>query len=137
VRRSPGRTGGFAFDNVPEDTVSIQARREDYVDVSSFGRHADDSIGIYPPSDQATPITIRLAPTASISGRVRDRKGVPITKDPPVILWRLTAWDGWLFLDFGAFPDFDADGTDHSDDLPPGRYALISDDQINVSQSCQ
>jgi hypothetical protein len=131
--RITGSDGRFVFESVPAANVSIQAGQPGFLDVWAFRRHANDPLGMYQPADQTGPIAIRLAPAASISGIVRDRKGVAITKDPRVTLWRLTAWDGWPYLDFGAFPDFDANGTYHFHDLLPGRYALVSDDQVNVT----
>src|SRR5262252_2904660 len=125
-----GDDGRFAFDNVQASNVSITAKKVGYFDVWQFRRRADDPMGLFLVGKHTRPIVIRLAPTASISGVLRDHNGTLIRKNQIISLWRLGTWDGWPRLDYGAFATFDANGTYRFDNLGPGRYYLVAEPPV-------
>ena len=119
-----GADGEFSFDDVPADTMDIRATKAGYTDVWGFRRDAEDPLGTYQSGDLSNPITLRLAPVASISGVIRNPEGLLMGKTAQVVLLRLQTWAGWARLDYGSFATFAEDGTYHFDNLPPGRYYI-------------
>jgi hypothetical protein len=126
ITRTDGR---FAFDDVPATSVSITTSKAGYLDV--WPTRASDRHGVYLVSEQTGPIILRLAPTASISGTLRDHNGRPVTRDAGVTLWRLGDWAGWPQLGYVGHPEFTADGSYRFHDLYPGRYYLVADPPID------
>lgn len=126
-----GEDGLFAFDNVPASNVSVTAKKDGYMNAWQLHRHADEPVGFYRADEHLKPIVLRLAPTASISGVLRHHNGVRIRKNTIISLWRLSAWDGWPSLNYGAFPTFDAERKYHFDNLAPGRYLLVAEPPVD------
>lgn len=126
-----GKDGFFAFDNIPAKSVSITSEKAGYMNAWQIRRHASDQMGIYPAGEHMGPIVLRLARVASISGVFRDHNGALVRKNTIVSLWRLSAWDGWPRVDYGAFATFDAEGKYHFDNLAPGRYYLVAEPPVN------
>lgn len=126
-----GEDGQFAFNNVPASNVSITAKKSGYMNAWEFRRHADDPIGLYQTGEHLTPIVLRLAPAASISGVFRDHNGALIQKNTIISLWRFGAWDGWARVDYGGFASFDAEGRYRFDNLVPGHYYLVAEPPVD------
>jgi hypothetical protein len=126
-----GRDGRFAFDNVPGRNVSITATKPGYLVGPPVRRHVDDPLGVYLISDKTGPITLQLTPAASISGVLRDHKGLPVAKDANVTLWCVRSWAGWPRLEYCNFADLDANGGYEFRGLWPGRYYLVANPPIN------
>jgi hypothetical protein len=122
-----GKDGSFAFDNVPAKNFSITAEKTGYMDAWQIGRHADEPKIFFLAGEHMKPIVLRLAPTASITGVLRDHNGAVIQQNQIISLWRLLAWNGWPTLDYGAFATFDAQGNYRFDNLGPGRYYLVAE----------
>jgi hypothetical protein len=125
------RDGSFVFGNVPATNVSITATKPGYLVGPHFRRHADDPLGVYFISDKTVPITLQLTALASISGVLRDHKGMLITKNANVTLWCLRSWAGWPRLEYCNSADFDTNGNYQFRDLQPGHYYLVADPPVN------
>ncbi len=121
-----GKDGTFVFDNVPITGINVSASKANYSDVWPFRRSASDSLNNFQVNDEDLEITLRLAPTASISGILLDHKGVAITKGATITLWCIREWAGWPRLEYGGFAEFSADGVYHFRGLQPGRYYLVA-----------
>lgn len=126
--------GNFTFQDVPKMAVLIEAAKKDhyYLEPWGFRRHADDPIRMYRIGPESGAITLRVAPSASISGMVRDEKGAPVP-DVWVSLWRYSTWEGWPQLQFWNAEKANLDGSYHRDQLPPGRYYLIASPELDRS----
>jgi hypothetical protein len=122
-----GADGSFAFDNVPEKDISVTAIKPGYFDAWNARRHPDEPPGTYSVKDLRGPITLRLAPEASISGILRDHNGNLERKETYVSLWRLASWGGWPRLEYDNSVRVDSGGTYHFGGLRPGHYYLIAD----------
>jgi hypothetical protein len=122
-----GENGRFVFENVPPRNISITAKKDGYLDAWPLHRHADEPKSILLVSEHMEPIAVRLAPAASISGVFRDHNGAVILRNQIISLWRLTAWEGWPRLEYGAFARFDAQGHYRFDNLGPGSYYLVAE----------
>jgi hypothetical protein len=117
--------GKFAFDKIPTMAVRLLASRDDYFEVFWFRRTADDPIGNYVVGSDTSPITLRIAPAASISGIVRDQEGVSMP-DAWVTLQCFRTWAGWRRLEYCNTVKTAADGSYRFGPLQPGRYFLVA-----------
>jgi len=126
-----GADGSFTFDNVPHRNISITATKQGYFEAWSVRRHPGEPLHIYSAKEQVGPITLRLAPEASITGVLRDHHGNLITKEAYVSLWRLANWAGWPRLEYNNSAEVDADGIYRFRGLRPGHYYLIADPPVD------
>lgn len=124
-----GANGSFTFDNVPEKSISVTAAKPGYFDAWNARRHPDEPVS-HSVKDLHGPITLRLAPEASISGILRDHNGNLEHKDVYVSLWRLANWAGWPRLEYDNSAQVDPDGSYHFRGLRPGHYYLIADPTV-------
>jgi len=70
---STDEQGAFTFQKIPATSVNLIASREDYVQIWEFRRAANDvTIETDTIGPETRPITLRIAPGASISGIVRN-----------------------------------------------------------------
>jgi hypothetical protein len=119
--------GQFRFNDVPGIRVNIMANKDGYEPLWVFRRHADDAmVGTYSIGANTGPIALRLAPTASITGAVRDEQGKPIT-DAWVILECVRPWAGWRGIQGGNRVRTAADGSYRFASLNPGSYYLVAE----------
>jgi len=117
--------GGFAFENITLPAVMLNVSKDGYQDVWPFRRTAEDPIGNYPLDAVTGPITIRLAPVASISGVVRGEDGTPMPH-AWVTLWCFQPWSGWRTLQYCNSLKTASDGSYGFGPLQPGRYFLVA-----------
>ena len=117
--------GKFAFDKIPKMAVRLSASRDDYLEVYWFRRTADDPIDNYVIGPETSPITLRIAPAASISGIVRDQEGVSMP-DAWVTLQCFRTWAGWRRLEYCNTIKTASDGSYRFGPLQPGRYFLVA-----------
>ena len=117
--------GKFVFENVPAITVNLTAHQDGYQQIWPFRRTADDPIGTYSIGADTGSITLRLAPSPSISGAVRgpDGRAMPHAW---VTLWCYRTWAGWRRLEYCNSLEAAADGSYRFEPLQPGRYALVA-----------
>ncbi len=125
-----GADGAFAFNNVPEKSISITATKPHYFDAWNARRHPNEPTTIYSVKQLSGPIILRLAPAASISGTLRDQKGNVVRKDASVTLWHLASWSGWPRLEYANSAQVEPDGSYHFRDLQPGHYYLIANPPV-------
>jgi hypothetical protein len=119
--------GRFSFQDVPEMLVNIAAEKgeHDYLEVWSFRHRVEDPIATYKVGPDSESIILRLAPSASISGVVRDEHGAPVG-DAWISLWAYRTWGGWPRLEFWNTEKTNLDGSYSRASLPPGRYYLVA-----------
>lgn len=115
--------GKFAFDKIPKMAVRLSASRDDYLEVYWFRRTADDPIGNYVIGPETSPITLRIAPAASISGIVRDQEGVSMP-DAWVTLQCFRTWAGWRRLEYCNTIKTASDGSYRFGPLQPAATFL-------------
>lgn len=119
------QVGKFAFSGIPKIYVNLTASRNGYIPVWWVRLTADESFGDYSIGPGTGFITLRLAPTASTSGIVRDDKGAPMP-GAWVTLRVLRTQDGWPYLEYDNSEKTDAQGHYHFGPLQPGRYYLVA-----------
>jgi hypothetical protein len=117
--------GKFAFDKIPVMAVSLSATRDNYLQTFAFRRKADDPIGSFMVGPNTDPITLRIAPAASISGIVRDQDGAPMP-DAWITLQCFHTWSGWRRLEYCNTVKTEANGFYRFGPLQPGRYFLVA-----------
>ena len=91
--------GEFIFDNIPAMAINLSASHNDYLQVFTFRRTADDPIGTYVIGRNTGTITLRIAPAGSISGVARDEQDRPML-DARITLQRFRTWSGWRGLEY-------------------------------------
>jgi hypothetical protein len=116
--------GAFTFENITLPAVMLNVSKDGYQDVWPFRRMADDPIGTYQLDAATGPITIRLAPVASISGVVRGEDGARMGH-AWVTLWCYRPWSGWRTLQNCNSLETAPDGSYTFGPLQPGRYLLV------------
>ncbi len=119
------KDGGFFFDHVPAMGVNIDATKDGYGPLWVYRRAANDTIGGYVIGPDTGSITVRLAPTASISGIVRNEKGDPLA-NAWVMLQSYRPWAGWRTLQNGDVIQTAADGSYSFGPLTPGGYYVTT-----------
>jgi hypothetical protein len=118
--------GAFAFQKIPAMSVSLIARREDYVQIWEFRREPNDAaVETDAIGPETRPITLRIAPGASISGTVRNQDGSAAT-DAWITLECFRTWDGWPHLQYCNTYKTNPDGSYHLGPLFPGRYFVVA-----------
>jgi hypothetical protein len=117
--------GNFLLDNVPAMAAYLTASHDGYQEIWSFRRAADDPIGKYSIGKDTGPITLRLAPSPSISGVVRGPGGAPLAH-AWVTLWCYRTWAGWRRREYCNSLETASDGSYAFTLLQPGRYALVA-----------
>jgi hypothetical protein len=122
---STDEEGAFTFQKISAMSVQLTASREDYVQVWAFRRAANDlAIETDAIGSGTHPITLRIAPGASISGMVRNQDGSS-ARDAWVTLGSFHTWDGWPRLEYFNTFKTNSDGSYHLGPLSPGRYYVV------------
>ena len=126
--------GSFQFDNVPAMTAYFGADREGYQDIWPFRQTPGGAIAHYSIGANTAPITLRLAPSPSLSGLVRGPDHAPVAH-----VWvaakRYGAWAGWRQVEGGNSVETGADGSYRFASLLPGRYRLVAQPWRERSES--
>jgi protocatechuate 3,4-dioxygenase beta subunit len=132
-RALTGLDGSFDFDRIPPIAVNLEASKDNYLQVFTFRRTADDPLGSFVIGPNSDSVTLTIGPAASISGRVRGADGTPLG-DAWVTLERLTAWAGWRRLESYNTIQTDASGNYRFGLLPPGRYFLVAQPRLGPAK---
>jgi hypothetical protein len=118
--------GAFAFPKIPAMSVSLIARRDDYVQVWESRREANDNtIDMRIIGPETGPVILRIAPGASISGIVRNQDG-SVANDAWITLECFRTWDGWPRLEYRNTYKTNPDGSYTLGPLFPGRYYVVA-----------
>jgi hypothetical protein len=117
--------GEFIFDNIPAMAINLSASHNDYLQVFTFRRTADDPVGTYVIGPNTGTITLLIAPAASISGVARDEQGKPMP-DAWITLQRFRTWSGWRGLEYFNTVKTETDGSYRFGPLQPGHYYLVA-----------
>jgi hypothetical protein len=116
--------GRFQFNNVPEGKYSLVARRNGYRTQSLNDHDGFNSAVVVGPGKDSQSLIFRLQPSGSISGRVVDEYGDPVS-DGQVSLFRRAAMLGKAMVYPRQRSSLDQNGTYHFFRLPPGEYFVV------------
>jgi hypothetical protein len=117
--------GNFTFDSIPATGVLLNASKNDYMEIWSLRKMANDPMGRYVIGPGTGSIVLHLAPAASIFGIVRDASGAPLSK-AWVSLQRYHPWAGSRSLQGLNSVQTSADGSYRFSGLMPGRYYVVA-----------
>ena len=117
--------GTFRFDNVPAMTAHIRANREGYQDIWPFRRTVGDPIQHYNIGANTAPITLRLAPSPSMSGVLLGPDQKPLAH-ARVTARSYGSWAGWRQPEYGNTVETASDGSYRFPSLFPGRYLVVA-----------